>query len=68
MEKLKILDISNTDINEVNIDKLPKSLEQISYLVEVRLDCKLTTITSQLEKYGKYGCCLKCQQTNTSYK
>src|ERR1700752_2044109 len=29
MEKLKILDISNTDINEVNIDKLPRSLEII---------------------------------------
>jgi hypothetical protein len=68
MEKLKILDISDTDLNEVDINKLPKSLEQINYLIEVRPDCKLTTIASQLEKYGKYGRCLKCWQTNTSYK
>ncbi|CAG8595478.1 16085_t:CDS:2 [Racocetra persica] len=66
MEKLRELNISNTDINEVDINKLPKSLESIEYSIELRPSCKLTTIVPQLEKYGKYGRCKKCQQPNTS--
>lgn len=51
MERLKRLDISNTDINEVNIDKLPNSLEEIKYSTKERPSCKLTEIVPQLEVY-----------------
>jgi Leucine-rich repeat (LRR) protein len=47
MKKLKYLDISDTDINEINIDKLSKDLEQINYFVG-KTDSKLTDITQQL--------------------
>jgi hypothetical protein len=50
MEKLRKLDIDYTDLNEVNIDKLPKSLEWIEYSTELRPNCKLTSIVPQLEK------------------
>jgi len=62
MEKLKELDIRHTDFNEVNIDKLPRSLEEIKYS-----GCKLIEIVPQLEKI-KYGWCKKCQQPNSSKK
>jgi len=52
MKQLKGLDISNTDINEVDIDKLPNSLENIYY--EKRPVSEF------------YGQCQKCQQLNTS--
>ncbi|MCE8163174.1 MAG: protein kinase [Candidatus Moeniiplasma glomeromycotorum] len=51
MKQLKILDISDTDISEVNIDKLPKSLEKINYEIEERPTCKLNKIVPQLEEY-----------------
>ncbi|CAG8678035.1 7093_t:CDS:2, partial [Ambispora leptoticha] len=69
MKKLEYLDISNTDLNEVNIDKLPNSLEEIDYSTKKRPTCKLIPIVLQLEKYfGKYGRCQKCQQPNTKFE
>ncbi|CAG8539774.1 137_t:CDS:10, partial [Ambispora leptoticha] len=70
LKQLKKLDISNTDLNEVNIDKLPRSLKKIKYYAESwerqRPDCKLITIVPQLEKhFGKFGRCLKCLRLNT---
>jgi len=64
MKQLKYLDIRNTDINEVNINKLSDSLEVIAYSTELRPNCNLTVIVSQLEKYSEYGLCEKCGQTN----
>ncbi|RIA82819.1 AIG1 family-domain-containing protein [Glomus cerebriforme] len=49
MEQLRELYISNTDINEVNIYKLPRSLENIEYSTNERPDCKLTEIVPLLE-------------------
>ncbi|KLL04845.1 MAG: hypothetical protein MRERV_1c097 [Mycoplasmataceae bacterium RV_VA103A] len=63
MKKLRELDISNTDINEVNIDKLPRSLESIKYSTDY--NCKLAEIVPQLDKV-KYAFCQKCQQINTN--
>ncbi|CAG8828924.1 7086_t:CDS:10, partial [Gigaspora margarita] len=37
-------------VSLVNIDKLPRSLEKISYLTDKKSDCKLIMITPQLEK------------------
>jgi hypothetical protein len=54
MKKLKKLDIGDNDINEVNLDKLPRSLEKIKHSIELRPDCKLIGIISQLEKV-RYG-------------
>nr|CAG8495980.1 9079_t:CDS:10 [Entrophospora candida] len=51
MSKLEFLNISYTDINEVNIDKLPKSLARIEYSTDLRPDCKLTKIVPLLNKY-----------------
>jgi len=69
MRQLKKLWINDNDLNELNIDKLPKSLDYIEYYVSRELDCKLTGIISELEKhFGKFGHCLKCLQPNTSYK
>jgi len=65
IEELKFLDISNTDIDEVNIDRLPKNLEKIEYSTSERPNCKLNTIVSQLEEH-RYGWCQKCKQPNTS--
>ncbi|CFW93055.1 putative Non-specific protein-tyrosine kinase [endosymbiont DhMRE of Dentiscutata heterogama] len=65
MKKLWELDISNTDLNEVNIDKLPQSLRRIDFSIEKRLSCKLVEIISQLKIHG-HGKCQKCQQWNTS--
>lgn len=67
MKQLKELDISNTNLNEVNIDKLPRSLEEIECFTAQRPDCKLTEIVSLLERF-RYGWCQQCQQPNTSYK
>ncbi|CAG8849280.1 19844_t:CDS:2, partial [Gigaspora margarita] len=55
MKKLKELDISNTDINEVDINKLPNSLKNIECSTKSRLTCKLTAIVSQLEKQPNTG-------------
>ncbi|RIA78638.1 hypothetical protein C1645_842791 [Glomus cerebriforme] len=49
MKKLKKLDISNTDIDEVDVNKLPTSLKSIKYSIEERPSCKLTKIVSQLD-------------------
>jgi len=66
-KQLKYLDISDTDFNEVNVDKLPKSLEKFNYSNKKRPDCKLVKIIPQLDKhFTKFGLCLKCQQFNTS--
>lgn len=51
MKQLKILDICNTDINEINTDKLPENLEEIYYSTEEKPDCKLSSIVPQLEIY-----------------
>ncbi|KLL04537.1 MAG: hypothetical protein MRERV_19c025 [Mycoplasmataceae bacterium RV_VA103A] len=67
MKNLKALDISDTNINEVNIDKLPRSLKRIYYSTEYRPGCKLTEIVSLLDKYfGKFGRCQKCGFAKTS--
>jgi Leucine-rich repeat (LRR) protein len=51
MEKLKKLTINNTDLNGVNLDKLPESLKEIKYSSEYRLKCKLIQIFLQLQEY-----------------
>lgn len=67
LRQLKELDITDTDINEVDIAKLPPSLEVIKYFTW--LDCKLTEIAPQLEKhFGQHGRCPKCGLANTSNK
>ena len=67
MEELRYLNISNTNINEVQIDKLPRSLRYIDYSTDKRPDCKLTEIVPLLDKYfGVFGCCLKCRLAKTS--
>lgn len=48
---LAYLDISDTDISEVNIDKLPNSLEKVCYSNDKRPDCKLTKIVPKLKKH-----------------
>lgn len=65
MEKLWYLDIRDTDINELDLDKLPRSLKCIRHSTEERPDCKLTKIIPLLEKV-KFYFCQKCQQPNTS--
>ncbi|CAG8566644.1 23718_t:CDS:2, partial [Racocetra persica] len=50
MKRLEVLDIRNTDINEVDIAQLPKSLETIVYSIDKRPNCQLKTIISQLDK------------------
>ncbi|CAI2161627.1 15279_t:CDS:2 [Funneliformis geosporum] len=49
MERLWWLDISNTDLNKVNLDKLPHSLEKFEYSTKERPGCKLTAIVPRLE-------------------
>ncbi|CAI2194640.1 15031_t:CDS:1 [Funneliformis geosporum] len=51
MQQLKYLDISNTDLNEVNVDELPNSLEQIIYSTKGRPNCKLVQITPYLKEF-----------------
>ncbi|CAG8466146.1 31313_t:CDS:10, partial [Racocetra persica] len=53
--KLRELHISNTDLNEVNIEQLPQSLEKIEYSTDKRPDCKLKQIATQLSKYQKFS-------------
>lgn len=65
MNRLDYLDINNTDINEVNIDKLPRSLKKIEYSSKKRPDCELFKIASELERHG-CELCKKCQQVKTS--
>jgi len=65
MKNLKELRIENTDFNEVNIDLLPRSLEEIRYFTSLRPNCQLNVIISQLE-IVKFGFCKNCQQPNTS--
>jgi hypothetical protein len=67
MKQLKRLYIGGTDISEVNLDKLPESLEEIDYSIGGRPNNKLTEIISQLEKY-RYGRCNQCQHPNTNKK
>jgi len=66
MRQLKYLDISNTDINEVDVSKLPSSLEVIIYSTELRPDCKLVNIVLQLKGYDEHSLCQKCGQVKTS--
>jgi len=49
LTKLRELNISNTDLNKVNADKLPRSLKSFNYSAERRPDCKLTEIIPQLD-------------------
>ncbi|CAI2183230.1 158_t:CDS:2 [Funneliformis geosporum] len=56
MKNLKVLEIIDNDFDEVNLDKLPRSLEDISYSA-LRPDCKLTEIIPELDKI-KYGFCV----------
>lgn len=69
MKKLKSLDVSNTDLSEVDITKLPNilpsSLVSIYFYTDHRSTCKLTAIVPHLKRYT-YGLCQKCQQFNTS--
>lgn len=55
MEQLRKLHIGNTDLNEVDLSKLPKSLEKIEHSTYYRPNCKLTEIIPQLERFNKYG-------------
>jgi len=66
MKNLKILDIANNNINEVNFDKLPKSLEEIICYNDEKLDWELTEINLQLKRFEDYARCKKCLQPNTS--
>jgi len=66
MKQLRQLHIDNTDLNEVNIDKLPQNLERIDHSTNLRPDCKLVAIVPQLKKYIEHGRCQKCQLPNTS--
>jgi len=66
MKNLKVLEITDNDFDEVNLDKLPRSLEEVNYNI-LRKDCKLTKIIPELNKV-KYGFCQKCHQPNTSRK
>ncbi|CAG8805606.1 32746_t:CDS:2, partial [Gigaspora margarita] len=50
MKKLKSLCIRDTDINKVNIEKLPRSLEGIYFDADKKLNRKLTEIISELDK------------------
>ncbi|KLL04733.1 MAG: hypothetical protein MRERV_13c031 [Mycoplasmataceae bacterium RV_VA103A] len=69
MNNLKELGISNTDLNEVNIDKLPKSLEIVYHSTKERPNCKLTAIVPCLDKhFGEHGRCLECNQLNTGQR
>ena len=70
MKKLKVLYIGSTDLNEVNIDKLPRSLEKVCFFaayegLAYKASCELDKILPLLGKY-RYGFCQKCQQPNTS--
>jgi hypothetical protein len=51
MKKLRIINISNTDVNEVDLNKLPESLEIIDYLTKERPTSKITEIVLELEEY-----------------
>ena len=65
MNKLKKLDISNTDISEADATKLPSNLKEIEYSTELRPNCKLTTLIPWLDKhFGEFNRCLKCLQKN----
>jgi len=48
MKKLKYLGISNTDLDEVDTDKLPDSLEDIYYFTKERPECRLKQLVPQL--------------------
>src|SRR5205814_1873591 len=50
MKQLKKLGISDTDLNKVDLDKLPRSLELLRYSINERSDCKLVDIFPQLEE------------------
>lgn len=65
MKNLYKLEISNTDINEININKLPKSLKRVDYQIS-KADCKLTEIVPQLESFNNHKLCQICQELNTS--
>jgi hypothetical protein len=47
---LSYLDISDTDLDKIDVGKLPKSLETIKYCTW-RVNCKLTEIVPQLKEY-----------------
>ncbi|CAI2193468.1 5695_t:CDS:2 [Funneliformis geosporum] len=66
MKNLKVLEIIDNDFDEVDLDKLPRSLEEINYSA-LRKDCKLTKIIPELDKV-KYGFCQKCLKPNISRK
>ncbi|CFW92729.1 protein of unknown function (Leucine rich repeat domain) [endosymbiont DhMRE of Dentiscutata heterogama] len=52
--KLRELHISNTDLNEVDIEHLPQSLEKIEYSTDKRSDCKLRWIVPQLHQHQEF--------------
>ena len=52
LSKLEELHISNTDINEVDIEKLPKSLNYVYYSTEERPKSKLKDIERKLDSYN----------------
>ncbi|CAH1755675.1 7412_t:CDS:10 [Entrophospora sp. SA101] len=58
LEQLRELYISNTDLNEVDVNKLPPNLEYINYSTTGRPTCKLTEIVPLLKKRNYYD---KCQ-------
>ncbi|CAJ0762883.1 16715_t:CDS:2, partial [Entrophospora sp. SA101] len=54
LEQLRELYISNTDLNEVDVNKLPPNLEYINYSTTGRPTCKLTEIVPLLKKRNYY--------------
>jgi len=48
---LKRLGISNTDLQEVKLEQLSKSLESINYSTNLRPNCQLTKIVSHLDDF-----------------
>ncbi|CAG8466579.1 46056_t:CDS:10, partial [Gigaspora margarita] len=51
--RLESLHISNTDINEVDIEKLPESVREIHYSTEERQKAKLKDIKKELDSHLK---------------
>jgi hypothetical protein len=52
LTKLESLDIKNTDINEVNLSKLPESLQEIVFSSGKRPESKVKEITQQLALFN----------------
>lgn len=54
LTKLRELHISNIDLNEVNSEQLPQSLEKVEYSTDKRPDCQLVQIIPQLNQHQEF--------------